>query len=197
MIDLVGEQDVLPPPEAHIRIKVINRTDRVIRDRFDGVPFIFKPGDAVIVSQAQANHFFGWPGDLEQRTLYMAKRFGWSTMEYVVRDPLAGPDAKSILEKLVEGIILEVEEMVMVPKKQVLADDGLDVDTMPTMGEEDFGGPEPTSRTSGPDSRVGAKVGLRKGSPVRLGGAGGNRKPGRPRKPEPPQGVDPPRGPLG
>jgi hypothetical protein len=197
MIDLVNEQEALPPPEAHIRIKVTNRNSRVIRDRHDGVPFTFKPNDQVTVTQAQANHFFGWPGDLEQRTHYMAKRFGWNTQEYVLRgyamvdgklvpDPTAGPDAKSILEMLVDNIILEVEEMVLVSKKQVLADDMLDVDSMPTMGDEDFG-PEPSSRASGPG--MGTKVGVRKGSPVRLGG---NRKPGRPRKPEPP--IEPPLG---
>jgi hypothetical protein len=189
MIDLVGEQDALPPPEAHIRIKVTNRNDFVIRDRHDGVPYTFKPNDRVTVTQAAANHFFGWPGDLEQRTLYMAKRYGWNTAEYVVRDATK-PDAKSILETYAENIILETEEMVMVPKKQVLADDMLDVDTMPTMGDEEFG-PEPGSRTTGPGSGVGTKVGVRKGSPVRLGGAGGGRKPGRPRKPEP---ADPPLG---
>jgi hypothetical protein len=187
MIDLVGEQDALPPPEAHIRIKVTNRNAFAIRDRFDGVPYTFKPGDQVTVTQAQANHFFGWPGDLDSRTIYMAKRFGWSTKEHVIRDTLAGPDAKSLLETYVANVILETEEMVMVPKKQALADDMLDVDTMPTMGDEEFG-PEPTARASGSAGGVGAKVGLRKGSPVRLGGASGNRKPGRPRKPETPLG---------
>jgi hypothetical protein len=191
MIDLVGEQDALPPPEAHIRIKVTNRNDFTIRDRHDGVPYIFKPNDQVIVTQAAANHFFGWPGDLEQRTLYMAKRWGWNTQEYVIRDPTK-PNAKSLLEERTENIILEVEEMVMVPKKQALADDMLDVDTMPTMGDEDFGGPEPSSRTSGTAGGLGTKVGIRKGSPVRLGGAGAGRKPGRPRKPEPP--IEPPLG---
>jgi hypothetical protein len=184
MIDLVNEQDALPPPEAHIRIKVTNRNPFVIRDRYDGVPYTFKPNDQVTVTQAVANHFFGWPGDLESRTLYMAKRRGWSTKEYVLRDTEKnGPDAKSILETNVENIILDVEEMVMVPKRQALADDMLDVDTMPTMGDEDFG-PDPSPRSPGP---VGTKVGVRKGSPVRLG----SRKPGRPRKPEP---ADPPLG---
>ena len=190
MIDLVNEQEALPPPEAHIRIKVTNRNNRVIKDRHDGVPYIFKPNDQVTVTQVIANHFFGWPGDLETRTLYMAKRFGWNTQEYVIRDP-TNPESKSIVETLAENIILEVEEMVLVSKKQALADDMLDVDTMPTMGDEDFGGPEPSTRSSGPGGGLGTKVGVRKGSPVRLGGAGGNRKPGRPRKPEP---ADPPLG---
>jgi hypothetical protein len=187
MIDLVNEQDALPPPEAHIRIRVTNRNPFVIKDRYDGVPYTFKPNDQVTVTQAVANHFFGWPGDLESRTLYMAKRRGWNTAEYVVRDTTKGHDAKSILETYVENIILDVEEMVMVPKKQALADDMLDVDTMPTMGDE----PGPYSGSSDPARGLGTKVGVRKGSPVRLGGAGGNRKPGRQRKPEP---TDPPLG---
>jgi hypothetical protein len=181
VIDLVGEQDALPPPEAHIRIKVINRNSRAIRDRYDGVPFTFKPNEPVVVTQAQANHFFGWPGDLEQRTHYMAKRHGWNTTEYVLRDPAAGPDAKSLLETLAGNIILETEEMVLVPKdKAKLADDGLDIDTMPT-GTFDYG-PDDPARAAKSAGGVGTKVGLRKGSPVKLGGSGDRRRPGRPIK---------------
>jgi hypothetical protein len=189
MIDLVGEQEALPPPEAHIRIRVINRNNRIIKDRYDGVPFTFKPNDPVAVTQAQAHHFFGWPGDLDYRTIHMAKRFGWNTTEFVLRDPTAGPGAKSLLETLAENVILETEEMVLVPKdKAKLADDGFDVDTMPTMAGFD-NGPEPPLRTSGPDRGVGTKVGLRKGSPVKLGGSGERRRPGRPiKKPADPVG---------
>jgi hypothetical protein len=192
MIDLLGEQEALPPPEAHIRIKVTNRNDFTIRDRYDGVPYTFKPNDQVTVTQAVANHFFGWPGDLEQRTLYMAKRRGWSTKEHVLRDPKDGPNAKSLLETYAENIILETEEMVLVPKdKAKLADDGLDIDTMPT-GTFDYG-PDAPARTSKPAGGMGTKVGLRKGSPVKLGGSGERRRPGRPsaKKPEP---ADPPLG---
>lgn len=164
MIDLVNETDPLPAA-APVFVKVTNRNNRFIKDRFDGVPFTFKPNEPVSITQAQAQHFFGYPQDIEGRALHMAKRYGWNTPEYVLREPGAGPDAPMLFQVYAANIILEDEEYEWRKKgADNLADDGVDIDSMPTM--------EATGRAPRPDQPAGeldTKVGRRKGSPVKLG----------------------------
>lgn len=183
MIDLVGEQDMMPAPPAHVMVQVTNRNPQIIRDRFNGVPVIFKPNETVTISPVEANHFFGYPGTPEEMAIHMAKRFGWNSIEHVQRDPNGGIDAPMLYQVYAWRIEITTQEFELVPKSSMKADDGLDVDTMPV--EEGH----PAAPVRGEAHT--AKVGQRKGSPVALGA----RRPGRQRKRDAP--VDPHFVPLG
>jgi hypothetical protein len=173
MIDLLQGQESIPAAPTYVMIRVTNRNSFMVRDRFDGVPVEFKPGETVSITPDQAFHFFGFPGTPDEMAVHMAKRFGWSTMEYVVRPPGADPHAPMLFQEYASKIHIEAIEMELVPKQRSLADDGLEVGSMPHM-DPIVGEPRTPIEDAG-----GTKVGLRTGSPVK-------RKPGRPRKnPEP------------
>ena len=64
------------------RVRVSNRNQFAIKDRHDGVPYDFPPGESVVIPTEAAIHIFGWPGDEEFMAQYMARRFGWNRPEY-------------------------------------------------------------------------------------------------------------------
>lgn len=68
-----------------MNVKVVNRNDFPICDRFDGVPYTFEQNHPVSVPIDAANHIFGWfPGvDPEIVKRHCQKRFGWNTPEMV------------------------------------------------------------------------------------------------------------------
>jgi len=68
---------------ALMRLEVTNHNDFTIDDMFDGVPVKFPPNTPVNCTEAQALHFFGWPGELADRAIHMARRFGWSGKDYL------------------------------------------------------------------------------------------------------------------
>ncbi len=55
-------------------IGVKNKTDAVIKSRFDGKDYEFKPGVTVAVSEDAATHIFGYGLDDKSRALI---RLGW------------------------------------------------------------------------------------------------------------------------
>jgi hypothetical protein len=171
MIDLLQGQEAIPDTPTYVMIKVTNRNPMIIRDRFDGVPVEFKPGETVTINKHQAYHFFGFPGTPDEMAVHMAKRFGWNTAEYVMRPPGTMPHEPMLFQKYAAAIHIEAVEMELVPKQKNLADDGLEVTTMPQMEMAEVIG-EPKAQLADPSS---SKVGTRTGSPVK-------RKPGRPRK---------------
>lgn len=188
MIDLVGEKDVMPEVPAHVMVQVTNRNPFVIRDRFNGIPVVFRPNETMTISPAEANHFFGYPGTKEEMAIHCAKRFGWNSAAHVQRDPRHeddGSDAPMVYQANTWNIEIKTQEFVMVPKGSLKADDGLDVETMPVQeGHPAAPVPQDTGR---------ARVGNRKGTPVRFGG----RRPGRQRKPAAAPAADPSFTPLG
>lgn len=64
-----------------MNVKIVNRNDFPISDRFDGVPYVFESNHPVSVPIDAANHIFGWfPGvDPEIVKRHVQKRFGWNT----------------------------------------------------------------------------------------------------------------------
>lgn len=60
------------------RIRVVNRNDFTISDRFDGVPVVFEPNKVVDLAPEVAEHIFAYPGDTEVMYRHMAKRWGWN-----------------------------------------------------------------------------------------------------------------------
>jgi hypothetical protein len=174
MIDLLQGQEGIPESPTYVMIKVTNFNPFPLRDRFDGVPVEFAPGQTVNITPQQAQHFFGFPGTPDEMAVHMAKRFGWNTIDYVQRAQGAHPDTPMLFQKYAWNVRVESIEMELVPKARVQADDGLDVETMPQMAEA--GMPPANRDTTGRD--LGTKVGVRTGSPVQHK----KNKGGRPRK---------------
>lgn len=70
-----------------LQVRIINRNDFRIVDRFNGVRYVFEPGKPLQVSPAVAGHVFGfkpWDGcDTDEKVeeamiRYAAKRHGWN-----------------------------------------------------------------------------------------------------------------------
>ena len=100
-------QHNLPPMTPESRpsfqmVKIINRNTFPIFDRFDGVPFVFKPNESLSIPPDAAQHFFGWPGEPDLIRLYIAKRHGWNTPDDQKRDETG----KMRWEKWVDAIEL-------------------------------------------------------------------------------------------
>lgn len=72
--------------EVHVGgVRVVNKNDFEIVDRFDGVPFTFEPNKPVTIPPDAANHIFGWAhGATEDEMLvYCQKRHGWNTPQAI------------------------------------------------------------------------------------------------------------------
>jgi hypothetical protein len=76
--------DAVPADQLQ-RVRVVNRNDFAIKDRFDGVPYVFKPNEEVDLPLDVANHILGWPGDEEDRWRHMAKRWGWNLPDHITK----------------------------------------------------------------------------------------------------------------
>lgn len=148
MIDLNREED-LPQLQPHVLVQVTNRNAFAIRDRYDGVPVIFKPNETVSITQEQARHFFGYPGDPIDMAIHMAKRFGWNTLEYTYVDPADGPEGPTRYQKQAWLIEFKEQEFELVPKGTKNADDGVDeVEDLPAGAPPPGpGGNEPRATT--------------------------------------------------
>ena len=172
MIDLTGEEDFPQAPTASTMVEVTNRNGFIMRDRFNGVPYEFKPNETITLSPVEANHFFGYPAEPKLMAIYMAKRFGWTGEEYrKPANPRANsmdPDNMQLWQFYASQVAIKPVEMVMVRKDQLgnlLADDGAEdeLETLPISPHKDRGEPLNAS-----------KVGQRKGSAAK-----GRRRPAR------------------
>lgn len=68
-----------------MNVKIVNRNDFEIADRFDGVPYVFAPNHPVSVPIDAANHIFGYFPGVEKEIVrrHCQKRFGWNTPSMV------------------------------------------------------------------------------------------------------------------
>ncbi len=64
-----------------MNVKVVNRNDFVIADRFDGVPYVFHTNQPLSVPIDAANHIFGWYPGVDPAIVrrHVQKRMGWNT----------------------------------------------------------------------------------------------------------------------
>ena len=67
-------------------IGVKNKTDAVIKSRYDGQDFTFKPGVTQAISEEAATHIFGYGLDDKSRALI---RLGWLVNSTQYEDALA------------------------------------------------------------------------------------------------------------
>jgi hypothetical protein len=92
-------------PQIH-RLRVINRNEFIIRDRYDGVPYNFVPDEYVDLPLDAAQHILGYPAERDVMNLHMAKRWGWNRPEHVVIDPHT---KKMKFQELADNIRITVE----------------------------------------------------------------------------------------
>jgi hypothetical protein len=106
-------------------VRVTNRNSFPLIDRFDGVPYEFKPNEPLSIAMEVATHVFGWPAEPELMRLHIAKRFGWNTPDDIKR----GDDGKMRWETWVDNLHIEPVHMELVerdPSAPIPADPSAD-----------------------------------------------------------------------
>lgn len=123
-------------PKTVTRVRITNRNDFVIKDKFNGVAYVFAPSKPVECIPEVAAHIFGFRpeflslGEEEAEramTTYCAKRHGWNraadesdvegTELKLARERLAKIDIQPIRLVLVEAPEEEATETVSERKK--------------------------------------------------------------------------------
>ena len=76
----MAEDTELATPQV-MNVKIVNRNDFPISDRFDGVPYVFEQNRAVAIPIDAANHIFGWYPEVDMAIVkrHVQKRMGWNT----------------------------------------------------------------------------------------------------------------------
>ena len=138
---------------AMVGLEVTNHNDFTISDMFDGVPVKFSPGETVTCTEAQALHFFGWPGELADRAIHMARRFGWAGKGYL--KPEGPTDSVPLYVTLAERIEIKPVYYDLVrrdPNAPIRVDTGDEESDRPVATAPD------STTKSGRRRRVGAKA---------------------------------------
>ena len=94
----VVDRDLEARPLERIHVRVVNRNDFPITDRYDGVVYKFEPADqssaeargpdkkehSVTIPAEAANHIFGWTPTATHDEMFMhfQRRSGWNTPAY-------------------------------------------------------------------------------------------------------------------
>lgn len=120
------------------RIRVINRNEFTISDRFDGVPVVFEPNKIVDLVPEVAEHVFHYPGDTEDMYRHMARRWGWNLPKHIAEDAQGVPVWVRQCEKIEISVArFELRPMSNDPNAPIPADDGQD-DARPMLSEDNF-----------------------------------------------------------
>lgn len=99
-----------------VNLKITNNNDFVISDRYDAVPYEFKPGESTAVHADAALHIFGWfPGvDMAAVEKHVQKRWGWNRPELMMSGE-AAERFKKLTFKAVSYKMVEVQEVEEIP----------------------------------------------------------------------------------
>jgi hypothetical protein len=125
------------PTPTVMMVEVINHNDFNISDMFNGIPVGFPKETPVPVSPEIALHCFGYPGELTDRALHMAKRYGWSGREYLKPEGLGGgPPLYEVLASKIEIRPIYYDLVRRNPNDPILLDTGNEEDDRPTVTEE-------------------------------------------------------------
>lgn len=94
-----------------VNLKVTNKNEFTISDRFDGVPFEFEPNKPLVIPGDAALHMLGWQPDCDMRMveLHVQRRWGWNTAE-MVKDGTARKYFLNIELRPVTYRMVEVQE---------------------------------------------------------------------------------------
>jgi hypothetical protein len=104
-----------PPPMQ--MVEVVNRNTFVMQDRFDGVPYTFKPNVPISITPQAARHFFGWPAEGEIMKLWTCRRFGWNTPDHITQDKNRPHDERTVADIYFENLDIKTIEYEMVRKE--------------------------------------------------------------------------------
>ena len=114
---------MIPADNQIERIRVVNHNDFPISDRFDGIPWVLRPGESIDLPLEVATHILGYPGDVEVMYRHMARRWGWNLPKHMVEDEKGVP----LWWRQCERIQVSVEHFelrrVTDPKAPIRADD--------------------------------------------------------------------------
>lgn len=144
MADLISELGI--DRQKLSMVKVTNRNGFVMRDRFDGNPYVFRPNQPAIIPPDAARHFFNWPGDPELMKAYTTRRFGWNRPDHVGADKDKHIDdmfseGQTLADRYWENLTIEdihytvVPEDLNMPEKEDVSDVGVKSHTMPVIDE--------------------------------------------------------------
>ena len=164
---LTNDQDNpdLPSPAPMQMVRVINHNDFPIKDRYDGVPYIFETNIAKDISPAAASHFFGWPGEREDRNFHIIRRLGWNSIAYLE----AQPDRRTKAEILCDNIEIQTITYDIVPRllDAVPANAGIPIPSDPEEAPVIDGTmlPAPIAASDASGTAVGKRRGWPKGKP--------------------------------
>jgi hypothetical protein len=154
-----------PPIEVGAKlqmVKVLNKNDFVMRDRFDGSPYTFQSNVPEAIPPQAAAHFFGWPGEPELMKAHTCRRFGWNRPEHIGADKTK-PAGELLADLYWSNIVIETVTF------SVVADDPNS--PLPDIGDEDgsmtegAAAPAPMAASSESLTHVGKK---RRGRPRRV-----------------------------
>ena len=104
-----------PPPMQMVEVTNLNTFP--LFDRFDGVPYAFKPNVPISIPPQAARHFFGWPGEADVMKLWTCRRFGWNTPGYINPDPNRPHDTRSLADVYFQNLEIKTIEYEMVRKE--------------------------------------------------------------------------------
>jgi hypothetical protein len=125
------------PTPAIMMVSVINRNTFTINDMFNGIPVVFPPEKSVDVSPEIALHCFGYPGELADRALHMAKRYGWSGKDYLMPEGLGDGEPRYVtLASKIEITPIYYDLVRRNPNDPIPLDTGNEEDDRPAVTEE-------------------------------------------------------------
>jgi hypothetical protein len=170
------------------RIRVVNRNDFTISDRFDGVPVVFEPNKPVELPPEVAEHIFRYPGDTEDTYRHMARRWGWNLPKHIAEDEHGVP----LWVRQCQKIEITVSRFELRPvtdsSAPIPADDGAaDVSDAPALMDQSVAPRKKTRKEISKERSARMKAMWER----RRAAAGPHASPQNP-----PVAVDPPRGPA-
>jgi hypothetical protein len=108
------------PPRQMMMVEVVNRNGFTLRDMYDGVPYIFRPNEALSIPPQVANHIFGWPGEGYAMRLHTCRRFGWNTPSHMERDANRPHDLRTVADIYFENIDVKTIEYDLVKRESAV-----------------------------------------------------------------------------
>ena len=111
--------------------RVTNHNEFPIDDRYDGIPYVFKPGIALTIPLDAAAAIFGMPVDddgivtFAADTAYMARRWGWNVLEKRDEKELTSVAMERLVRETAHKIANIKVEQVSYILREVSTEEGL------------------------------------------------------------------------
>lgn len=106
-------------------VRVTNSGDTVFTDRYDGVPYIFAPGQTKAIPVDVAHHLLGFHPGADDKSMFrhVSKRQGWNTPKHIE----VGDDGLTLAERqfaalTIEPVVYKMVEEKLDPSKPIPAE---------------------------------------------------------------------------